>query len=77
MAINTKADILTNENDNIYLLNLMINDLIPFDLFHFLETIEENNINGIIVDKDKKVNDYLAIISTSDKEFDYYIIYFY
>jgi len=77
MVINTNINILSDENNDILYVNLMINDIIPFDLFHFIETIDTYDISVIIIDKDKMVNTYLEILSNKEENFDYYIIYFF
>lgn len=76
ILINTKTNVLIDENDDITFVNLMINDIVPFDLFQFIETIESSHIDAIIIDKDKMVNSYLKVLSTDEKHFDYYTIYF-
>src|SRR5690606_4837638 len=69
ILINTKTNVLIDENDDITFVNLMINDIVPFDLFQFIETIESSHIDAIIIDKDKMVNSYLKVLSTDEKHF--------
>lgn len=69
------ANLLTTDNDELLYVDYMLNDKIPFDLLMFVETIENNNIDAVIIDKDKAVNSYLEMLCKSQKSYNYFIIY--
>ncbi len=69
--LNDKAEM----DDDLSQLQYIIHDQVPFDVVFFTEVIENYNIDAIIVDKNKSVNEHLSLFSVTKKEFTYYIIY--